>query len=84
MIPLSRRHMLNGGLVAAAASISPRAAFAQDRIVLTDPGGSTQASYAKASRSSARRVSRSPFPPVRTSPWVSSSRWPCRTTPNGM
>ncbi len=48
MIPLSRRHMLNGGLVAAAASISPRAAFAQDRIVLTDPGGSTQASYAKA------------------------------------
>jgi putative spermidine/putrescine transport system substrate-binding protein len=49
---VGRRQLLQGGLslasAGALAGLAPSRAFAAEKIVLTDPGGSTQAAYAKA------------------------------------
>ena len=48
MVMLSRRRLIESGLALSMAATLPRAVRAAERIVLTDPGGSTQLAYVKA------------------------------------
>lgn len=48
MMSISRRGVMKAGLSLAAMTSLPKVAWAKDRLVVTDPGGSTEESFAKA------------------------------------